>query len=251
MALSLPTASDAPIIELDTIDSTNNYAMRLIDADTAQAGLTITAREQTDGKGQRGRVWQDSPGESLLMSIVAVPLHGLDRQFLFNVAATLGIAEVLQKLCENCDIRIKWPNDIIVNDKKAGGVLIENVIRGSHWAYSIIGLGLNVWQEAMPAGLPYATSLRMASGKGYDLKMLVDMLRTQILQHIYYADDTTMMQQYNQYLYRKGQVQRFEEDGQEWEAMINGVTADGQLVVQRTDGTMQRLTHGVVNWQWQ
>jgi len=250
LALSLQTAQDAPIIELDTIDSTNNYAMRLIDADTAQPGLTITAREQTQGKGQRGRVWQSNPGESLSMSIIAEPIHGLERQFLFNVAATLGIAEVLQKLCENCDIRIKWPNDIIVNDKKAGGVLIENVIRGSRWAYSIIGLGLNVLQNDMPAELPYATSLKMASGRGYDVKVVLDMIRKQVLHNVYNADDGAMMQLYNQYLYRKGQMQRFEEEGIMWEALINGVTADGQLVVQRTDGSMQRYTHGVVNWQW-
>ncbi len=250
MALSLQTAQDAPIIELDTIDSTNNYAMRLIDADTAQPGLTIIAREQTQGKGQRGRVWQANPGESLLMSIIAEPMHSLERQFLFNVAATLGIAEVLQKICENCDIRIKWPNDIIVNDKKAGGVLIENVIRGSRWAYSIIGLGLNVLQDEMAGDLPYAASLKMASGKIIDIIALTSLLRKQILHNIYNADDGAMMLMYNQYLYRKGQMQRFEEEGNIWEALVNGVTADGQLVVQRTDGTMQRYTHGVVNWQW-
>jgi len=54
--------SEAPIIELDSIDSTNNYAMQLIDADTAQPGLTITALQQTHGKGQRGRTWNDTPG---------------------------------------------------------------------------------------------------------------------------------------------------------------------------------------------
>ena len=51
------TILNAPVIELDTIDSTNNYAMRLIDADKAQAGMTISALEQTRGKGQRGREW--------------------------------------------------------------------------------------------------------------------------------------------------------------------------------------------------
>lgn len=242
--------TDAPIIELDTIDSTNNYAMRLIDADTAQPGLTVTAREQTQGKGQRGRVWQDSAGQSLLMSIIVEPVHGLERQFLFNVAATVAIAEVLQKKCENCDVRIKWPNDIIVNDKKAGGVLIENVIRGSKWAYSIIGLGLNVLQESMPDELPYATSLFIENRQPFDLRSLRFDLRKDILQHIYTDGDDDLMRQYNQYLYRRGQMQTFSDDTGTWEGLVTGVTPEGQLVVQLTDGSMQRYTHGIVNWQW-
>lgn len=251
MALHLlQNITDAPIIELDTIDSTNNYAMRLIDADTAQPGLTITAREQTQGKGQRGRTWQDNAGQSLLMSIIVEPVHSLERQFLFNVAATVAITEVLQKKCENCDIRIKWPNDIIVNDKKAGGVLIENVIRGNRWAYSIIGLGLNVLQEDMPAALPYATSLYLENRQSFDIRMLRLDLRTDILKNLYDGDDETLMRQYNQYLYRRGQLQRFTDELTEWEALINGVNAEGQLVVQLTDGSMQRYTHGSVSWQW-
>lgn len=251
MALHLlQNITDAPIIELDTIDSTNNYAMRLIDADTAQPGLTITAREQTQGKGQRGRTWQDNAGQSLLMSIIVEPVHSLERQFLFNVAATVAITEVLQKKCENCDIRIKWPNDIIVNDKKAGGVLIENVIRGNRWAYSIIGLGLNVLQEDMPAALPYATSLYLENRQSFDIRMLRLDLRTDILKNLYDGDDETLMRQYNQYLYRRGQLQRFSDELTEWEALINGVNAEGQLVVQLTDGSMQRYTHGSVSWQW-
>lgn len=251
MALHLlQNITDAPIIELDTIDSTNNYAMRLIDADTAQPGLTIIAREQTQGKGQRGRTWQDNAGQSLLMSIIVEPVHSLERQFLFNVAATVAITEVLQKKCENCDIRIKWPNDIIVNDKKAGGVLIENVIRGNRWAYSIIGLGLNVLQEDMPAALPYATSLYLENRQSFDIRMLRLDLRTDILKNLYDGDDETLMRQYNQYLYRRGQLQRFSDELTEWEALINGVNAEGQLVVQLTDGSMQRYTHGSVSWQW-
>jgi biotin-(acetyl-CoA carboxylase) ligase len=58
------------------------------------------------------------------------------------------------------------------------------------------------------------------------------------------------MRQYNQCLYRKGQIQTFSDDTGSWEALINGVTPEGQLVVQLTDGTMQRYTHGMVNWQW-
>src|SRR5689334_16225981 len=91
LAVNSQPISDAPIIELDTIDSTNNYAMRLIDADTAQSGLTIVAGQQTMGKGQRGRQWLDKPGENLLMSIIIAPAYSLEEQFIFNMAVTSAI----------------------------------------------------------------------------------------------------------------------------------------------------------------
>lgn len=251
MALSLQSLIDAPIIELDTIDSTNNYAMRLIDADTAQPGMTITANEQTQGKGQRGKVWTDSKAESLIMSLVTMPNRGISNQFMFNVCTTVAIADVLQSLYEGWDVRIKWPNDIIINDKKAGGVLIENVIRGNNWVYSIIGIGMNILQGQMPDELPYAVSLKSESGKDYDIKKLMHLLRVNILENIYdEAAEEELLSQYNEYLFRQGQMQKFEDDTEEWEAEVMAATRDGQLAVRETNGTTSFYTHGVVNWKW-
>lgn len=225
--------------------------MRLIDADTAQAGMTITANQQTHGKGQRGRVWNDNAGESLLMSIITAPGRGLDGQFLFNACAAVAIAEVLQQMNEGWDVRIKWPNDIIVNDKKAGGVLIENIIRGNTWAYSIIGLGLNVLQPVMPAELPYAVSLRTESGQSYDIKQLMHELRKKILENIHtHEAGHDMLVAYNEYLFRRGEHQHFESQGREWKATVAAVNDIGQLVVQEDDGQVGFYTHGVINWKW-
>src|SRR5690606_38514963 len=126
LALQSHAFPDNPIIELDEIDSTNNYAMGLLNADKACMGLTIVARSQTKGKGQRGRVWQDQPGASLSMSMIVEPERGLDAQFVFIAQVALAVADALQGLDNNMDVAIKWPNDIIINDKKAGGILIEN-----------------------------------------------------------------------------------------------------------------------------
>jgi biotin-(acetyl-CoA carboxylase) ligase len=84
----------------------------------------------------------------------------------------------------------------------------------------------------------------------FDLRALRFDLRKDILQHIYNGADDDLMHRYNQYLYRRGQMQTFNDEQTEWQALINGVTPDGQLVVQLTDGSMQRYTHGMVNWQW-
>lgn len=241
----------APIIELDSIDSTNNYAMQLIDADTAQPGLTITALQQTHGKGQRGKTWVDSPGSSLLMSIITSSALLLNRQFAFITATATAVAVTLQDLYEHWDVKIKWPNDIIVNDKKAGGILIENVIRGDKWLYSIIGLGLNVRQDKFPNDLPYATSLKIASGIDFDLTILRDKLRQNILEcTALSATGDGLLRQYNTMLYRKGTVQSFTDGNNNWDAIIVAAAQDGTLHVQLADGSIVPYTHGSVMWKW-
>ena len=226
--------------------------MRLIDADTAQAGLTIVADTQTEGKGQRGRSWADTPGDSLLMSLITSPQYPLERQFIFNASIAIAIANVLQKLSERIDVRIKWPNDIIINDKKAGGILIENIIRGNSWIYGIIGLGLNVNQRFFPAELPYATSLYLASGRLLIIDELVDAIRNEVIgQAARQLPADEVMQEYNDHLYRQGNLQTFRLNGDEWIAEIQNVTADGKLHVRLIDGNTASYVHGSVEWVWE
>jgi len=252
LAQSLQTLLDAPIIELDTIDSTNNYAMQLIDADTAQPGLTVIAKEQTHGKGQRGRQWKDAAGESLLMSIICCPDCPLDEQFIFNGAVAVAIAEVLTHLYEGWDVRIKWPNDIIINDKKAGGVLIENILRGSKWSYSIIGFGLNIAQDSFPAELPFATSLKIASGKSFSIPEVFRLLRQNILKRACASLSVKeVMTEYNGFLYRKDCPQKFTDGSEEWVAVIKSAGSNGMLQVQLADGSILHYNHGVAQWKWE
>lgn len=251
MSLNIKTLLEAPIIELDIIDSTNNYAMNMIDADMAQAGMTIVAKSQVSGKGQRGKSWVDSFGQSLLMSIISTPLRPLSEQFVFNASVAIAIADVLAETDTNCDIHIKWPNDIIINDKKAGGVLIENVLRGPQWTYSIIGLGLNVKQDWFPPHLPFATSLKIASGKDIEIAILRNALREKILEYASYLSPVkAVMERYNEYLYKKGKAQSFSDKEREWEATILQANTDGTLQVQTKDGKMVSYTHGEVLWNW-
>ena len=252
LAHNLQALLDAPIIELDVIDSTNNYAMRLIDADTAQAGLTVVARQQTDGKGQRGKSWQDMPGESLLCSVIVYPERAIEEQFVFNANTAVAIAEVLSGLYENWDVRIKWPNDIIINDKKAGGVLIENVLRGSNWSFSIIGLGLNVGQTEFPGALPFATSLRLGSGKNFSTAELLRRIREEIFRRsIVVRPAEEVMEEYNSYLYRRGHEQGFTDGSQEWRAIIKSAGSNGKLTVQLADGSVLHYNHGAAIWKWE
>jgi BirA family transcriptional regulator, biotin operon repressor / biotin---[acetyl-CoA-carboxylase] ligase len=242
--------TDFGIIQLDYTDSTNNYAMQLINDDKAHPGLTIVAQSQRNGKGQRGRSWVDVPGESLLMSVITTPKQPIWEQFVFSASVAVSIANVLQMFLPDSKVQIKWPNDIIINDKKAGGILIENVLHGSHWANSIIGLGLNVGQVAMP-DLPHATSLKMASGKEININILRDRIREHILSAVIYPVSTARtMQAYNDFLYKKDKNQLFSDFNGSWEAKVLHTRTDGAIEVQLTDGSTVFYHHGQVKWEW-
>ena len=243
--------SDFPLIELDFIDSTNNYAMQLIDANKAQPGLTIVARQQGLGKGQRGKAWIDEPGQSLLMSIIVTPVQSVREQFVFSASIAVAIANVLQKLLPNCDVRIKWPNDIIINDKKAGGILIENILRGAQWTHSIIGIGLNVKQDKFPDSLPFATSLRIASGIDFDLAYIRDSLREQIQSAVLFPfSPAVTMRSYNEFLYKRNLKQRLSNDLIDYVVTVLSVQPDGMLEVKIQDGTKEYYQHGQVKREW-
>jgi BirA family biotin operon repressor/biotin-[acetyl-CoA-carboxylase] ligase len=250
-ALNLTALSDFTIIELNTIDSTNNYAMQLIDANKAQHGLTIVAQTQTGGKGQRGKEWTDNPGESLLMSIILTPNNPVREQFVFNGSVAVAIANVLQKLYKNWSVHIKWTNDMIINDKKAGGILIENVLRGNNWTHSVVGIGLNIKQDRFPDDLPFATSLKMASGIDFDIKDL----RGHIIESVmsatsFFVHGAGNMNLYNALLYNRGKKQRFSDISGEWGAMIINAHADGTLELKKDDGAIVFCHHGQAEWVW-
>lgn len=244
--------TDLKLIELEFTDSTNNYAMQLINDDKAHPGTTVVARSQGGGKGQRGRKWADTPGESLLMSVVVAPKQPLTEQFVFSASLAVAIANVLQNIVSDTPVAIKWPNDIIINDKKAGGILIENVLRGSNWTHSVIGFGLNVNQTEFPDELPNATSLQIATGKHLEINALARQIGEHILaSSLFPKSAQRIMENYNELLYRKGMIQQFEDNGASREAKIMGVNSDGAIELRFAGSTRSDCYHhGQINWVW-
>lgn len=239
------------LISLDTVDSTNNYAMQLINDDKAQHGMTVITDLQTQGKGQRGRNWQSVPGESLLMSVIIVPKHSLLHQFVFSAGIAVAIANVLQKYTGSKIVKIKWPNDIIVSDKKAGGVLIENVLHGSKWIYSVVGIGINICQDKFADELPHATSLKIETGRKLDIKSLCMEISSAILEFSM-ANQTPnqVMSDYNQLLFRQNCAQRIGDHVKVRTVTPKEVKQDGMLLVLNESGTEELLQHGSQTWIW-
>ncbi|HRF80543.1 MAG TPA: biotin--[acetyl-CoA-carboxylase] ligase, partial [Flavobacteriales bacterium] len=160
-----------PILTFDSLESTNKTAAELLSLSKVQHGAAIVAREQTAGRGQRGRVWTSEPGADLTMSIVLKPerLRAED-QFVLGKMAALAVAEVVRGLVPGV-VRIKWPNDVLVEREKVAGILIKNEIVGELVQSSVVGIGINANSSGFPVDL-MATSLLNAGGQHVDLKVL-------------------------------------------------------------------------------
>src|SRR5687768_3851267 len=157
---------------LNSVESTNNYAMARIHAGLAGHGDAYFALEQTAGKGQRGKTWMAQPGENITISIVlnTEPLIS-SQQFLLSAAVALACYDLLtEKLGD--EVKIKWPNDLYWRDRKAGGILIENVVssgksEAGHWRWSVVGVGININQTIFPGEIPNAVSVKQIAGKDF------------------------------------------------------------------------------------
>lgn len=139
-----------------TIDSTNTQAAR--EMDTAEEGSVWIADFQTAGRGQRGNKWESSEGENLTFTVLLRPefLHPA-QQFQISQVCALGVCRYLSD--KGLPVKIKWPNDIYIADKKICGMLIENSVRGDKLAVSISGIGLNLNQKVFSSDAPNPTSL--------------------------------------------------------------------------------------------
>ena len=218
-------------IELDMVDSTNRYAL-----DAAWAGLLITAREQTAGRGRQGRSWFSPPGENIYMTLT---LQAPDPRFC--IVAGVAVRAALAGLLGNVELKIKWPNDILVMGRKVCGILCE--ARGG---VSAIGIGVNVDQTDWPDELhDTATSLKLATGKTF-VRDEVIQAAVQSLDHwfgIYHADGFEPVRQaFLEHSLCVGQTARLE-DGMP--CVIRDLTSEGFLEVE-VEGVRSIIVSGDV-----
>src|ERR1035437_6675835 len=150
-------------IEIEKTDSTNSYLSKLLGEKTLFEGTVVITNRQEMGRGQRGTTWESEPNKNLTLSILLHPTFlRPDEQFQLNKAISLGVAGfVVGVLQVDVDVKIKWPNDIYIRNKKVAGILIENSVSGNNLQHSIIGIGINVNQEKFSAKLPNPTSFRI------------------------------------------------------------------------------------------
>jgi BirA family transcriptional regulator, biotin operon repressor / biotin---[acetyl-CoA-carboxylase] ligase len=232
------------IIELTEIDSTNNYAMRLINEGMAEHGLVIRTDFQTHGKGQHGNVWMSEESKNLLFTIVmdttSLPI---DSQFMLNAMTTVSIANFMMAEFQIRNICIKWPNDIYAGNKKLSGILIENHLRGNTWSNAIVGIGINVNQASFP-DLLRASSVFNETGKNHKLKQVLKKFLTLYNQNYMtlLTDYQLYFNLYNNMLYNQGQVISFIKNHEMYQGKLIGVNTTGELQME-VNGKVKRYKH--------
>lgn len=223
--------SDTSWIELDIVDSTNNYAMGLVHAGVAQHGTVVFTHYQNKGKGQRGKSWESEPGANLSFSIILQPHFLLPAQMFQLLAVTaLSVRQVLEKYIGD-EAKIKWPNDLYWRDRKTGGILIENVVRGTQWQWAIAGIGINVNQTTF-VQLHNPVSIKQITGKETPIKELAQAIHTNLLHSVAELEKEgfeEFLQQYNRLLYKQGEQVTLKKGNRSFTTTINGVSRQGQL----------------------
>lgn len=222
------------IIKLNAIDSTNTYLRQLSASKAIEDFTVVVAKHQTKGRGQMGTQWNVQGAKNLTMSVFK-DITGVDveRNFYISIAVSLAVFEALKSL--NVEkLSIKWPNDILSENKKIAGILIENVIKQNRLQASIIGIGINVNQTEFE-NLPKASSLQLMSGRFFELdEVMITVLHKleyffKLLQKNSFS---TLKAQYEEHLFRKNKPSTFKDmEGNMFSGYIKGVSNSGNLQV--------------------
>lgn len=237
------------LTELDDVDSTNNYAIARISEGLADHGWSVRANFQTAGRGQWGNLWAAEHGANILCSLV---LHMADtplmRQFVLNTTFCAALAGALREMPGLETLYIKWPNDLYIHGKKIGGILIENQIRGSQWAYAILGWGINVNQTQFH-GLEKAASIYTITQQKNDVSVLTRKLLNKIQNPLeaFIGGNDNGLAHYNNLLGKRNELVRFIWKEQLHSGIIQGVMANGQLAIS-IKGELHLFKHKEIAW---
>lgn len=218
------------LYHLDSVDSTNNFAAKLINDQICQNGAVIMADVQTTGKGQMGNTWESAHAANLLCSFVWKPDNlSVTDQSKISWMICLTIHKLLLRL--GIDASIKWPNDIYVGSQKIAGILLENQLEGNHISWVIAGIGINVNQCQFET--LNATSVQLVTGKTFRIKTILNELTDILngyLRH-WNSMELSLKSDYESLLYQKGETALYTDVNGQFEGEVIGVQDDGRLQI--------------------
>jgi BirA family biotin operon repressor/biotin-[acetyl-CoA-carboxylase] ligase len=228
------------IIKLNAIASTNDFLKELSAKQIVQNLTTVVAENQLKGKGQRGATWNSEDGKNLTFSVF---LNGntikTTSLYLINIIVPISIQEILKRYNFNT-IAIKWPNDILSDNKKIGGILIENAIKSDGTVQTIIGVGLNVNQFSFE-NLPQAASLAMIMNREFDKEILLKNILDQLIINLNRIGDASYFwEKYNDLLFKKEIPMVFSNAlNEKFMGIIKGVSENGKLLLLLEDDAIK------------
>lgn len=243
----------SPFIELQSVDSTNNYALTQAHAGLAQHGSAFFAHEQVSGKGQRGKNWSSGIDTSVILSILINPAPlQISQQFQLSACVAVSVHQYFFQLMGD-DTTIKWPNDLYWQDRKAGGILIESIIRPqneiSQWAWAVAGIGININQKSFSPDLKNPVSLLQITGKETIPMMHAHEICSRLEANfnlLLSGNFSAIHTYYNQHLFKKNKTVRLKKGTQRFEAEIKGVSVDGGLLTQHA--IAEEFRFGEIEW---
>ncbi|MFI5221719.1 MAG: biotin--[acetyl-CoA-carboxylase] ligase [Bacteroidia bacterium] len=225
------------ILHYDVVASTNDVIRMLSENEDIVHGTVVMADYQSSGRGQSGKGWESEPGKNIILSFCLVPMNIMaGEQPNLNLFICLAVYDLVNS-CFPGITKIKWPNDIYVNDQKISGILIENVIQGQLIKSCVIGIGVNVNQKSFLVGR--ATSFRLLAGKEFDTKKLASELFF-YLNNRYHEFNmklrTKLNDDYLNALFLFGEKAKFQWGEEIIEGEIHGIDENGKLKLKTTEG---------------
>lgn len=228
-----------------------NVEAKMLAEQGAVHGTLVVADSQSGGKGRRGRSWHSPKGSAIAMSLILKPELELDKASMLTIVQAMAVAKALEEIC-GCKPHIKWPNDILINEKKVCGILTEMNLEKSEIASIIIGCGVNVNQESFPKEISHiATSLKIETGQMFN--------RAELIGHIcryfeeYFGkfmsvkDLSGMVAEYNNYLISQGRNVKVLDPKGEFQGEALGINAQGELLVKKVSGEIVNVYAGEVS----
>lgn len=231
-------------------ESTNEDAKYLAE-EGKDHGSLVVAECQTGGKGRRGRQWESPKGTSISMSLLLRPEFAPNKASMITLLMALSVADVLSKLTE-LDVKIKWPNDVLINKKKVCGILTEMDTEPDCIHYVVVGVGINVNVNAFPEEIAdVATSLMIEKGDRYGRADII----VAIMEYFeYYYDIFTQTKDlsdvvglYDGYLINRNEKVKVLDPKGEYTGTATGINDFGELIVQKDDGKYVRVASGEVS----
>ncbi len=231
------------ITHLESVDSTNNYATTLVNEKKAVDRQVVVAQFQTNGKGHSNNCWSSEKGKNLMISVILFPNYLKSiHQFKLSICISLAVCDFLSQFLKN--IKIKWPNDIYVNDKKICGILIENSMMGNYFYHAVAGIGININQQEFDSILPNPTSVLLESNKQFDLDQMLHIFLSHLtarLTDLENQEFDKLTDNYISQLYRFNTESEFLENGNRFRALIVGIGEIGQLILKENNGHIRNF----------
>ena len=232
------------VIKLNATPSTNDFLKNLYSTQSVENFTVVVTENQTNGKGQRGNVWETESGKNLTFSVLIKKDSSSESSvFDLNVAISVSIIQALESF-EIPELNIKWPNDILSDGKKIAGILIENTFSSNQSVSSIIGIGLNVNQTDFE-NLPKASSLKNITQKEFDKEEIMLEITRKIKENyefISLGKTDFLWERYHNYLFRKEIPSVFEyPNGVKFMGIIKQVLQNGKIQILLEDDSLKEF----------